>query len=106
MCQPPFSMPIAVQWHVRGNPQTIACPPGLVTRKSSPKIAASHAIHWSRPPLSPSQSAPMNLMPAGGSVTTASTHASGKPRKTASASPWTRLHRACPDSTRSGVIAP
>jgi hypothetical protein len=42
-------------------------------------IDAGKAIHWSLPPLSESQPLPMNAMPAGGSVTMASTEASGNP---------------------------
>jgi len=74
---PAFSIAVAVQCDVRGSAQTRAWPPGLSTRRHSAITVRSHAIHESRPPLSPSQSFPMNAIPAGGSVTTACTLASG-----------------------------
>ena len=87
---PASSSAVAVQWEVRGSAHTRAWPPGLSTRRTSHMTSVSQPTHRRRPPLSASHDLPMNEIPAGGSVTTASTLASGISFSTSRQSPTCR----------------
>lgn len=101
---PAFSQAMAVQWLVRGKPQTRACPPGLVIRRHSLAISVIQVIQASLPPRSESNFTFMKLIPQGGSVTTASTELEGRVGRTTSSSPSTTWCLDSPDRTFSMLI--
>jgi hypothetical protein len=86
--KPASSSAVAVQWDVRGSAQTSPCAAGFRTRRHARNKSANASTQPSLPPWSWSQLRPMNEIPAGGSVTSASQLAGGNAASTARASPW------------------
>lgn len=78
---PASSIATVTRWNVRVPPKASRCPPGFSTRSTSAHMATSKAIPDESQPL------PMNASSYGGSVTTASTDASGMAASTSRQSP-------------------